>query len=501
MVSCKSTFLSLNSTFLPFWLLGLFNNGSYVILLACAKSISDGGTALVFLALVVPGLTMKLSAPYWFDRVGYNKRLMMSTAFMTTSFMIVGFVSAHTYDSGSGTKTKWQLFGVAFASLQCSLGEASLLALAGKYDSCALKSNEAQNDGNKKSGNITAYSSGTGLAGVFGFAWKVILNDWFKLSFSATVVLANVLPVSYWSTYWFYFREELQEKMVMDLREEEDYVLQEGYDEDGEIPVAISETSSLKGRMNGIDDEDGVEMYQNITKERVGEDFVEDDNIDGGTSLEDNPTEQTGAVRHINDNSIPSSSQSYIQSLSTTERLRLVLSLWPYMIPLFTVYAAEYALQAGTWTAIGFPVDEKESRDQFYAYSNWLYQAGVFVSRTSGAFFTAPMWVLWLMPFLQCVNLIFFYAVATTHFWYNYTLLIPCFYVGLLGGAVYVNGFTRINLDLPVETREFALSSASVADTFGIVFADSVSLFIQSCLYQANSIDGAAVQCPVGGKN
>mmetsp|Transcript_27008 Transcript_27008/g.40361 ORF Transcript_27008/g.40361 Transcript_27008/m.40361 type:complete len:112 (+) Transcript_27008:1663-1998(+) len=111
------------------------------------------------------------------------------------------------------------------------------------------------------------------------------------------------------------------------------------------------------------------------------------------------------------------------------------------------------------------------------------------------------MWALWLMPFLQCVNVIFFYAVATTHFWYNYTLLIPCFYVGLLGGAVYVNGFTRINLDLPVETREFALGSASVADTFGIVFADAVSLFIQSCLYQANSIDGAAVQCPVGGKN
>lgn len=121
------------------------------------------------------------------------------------------------------------------------------------------------------------------------------------------------------------------------------------------------------------------------------------------------------------------------------------------------------------------------------------------MSRSSGAFFTAPMWMLWLMPFLQIINLIVFYCVAAYRyqFWYSNVLLIGCFYVGLLGGAVYVHGYSRINKDLPVSVREFALSSASVADGFGIVLADISGLFIQSCLYDSNGISGAAVSCPL----
>jgi battenin len=107
------------------------------------------------------------------------------------------------------------------------------------------------------------------------------------------------------------------------------------------------------------------------------------------------------------------------------------------------------------------------------------------------------MWMLWLMPFLQIVNLIVFYLVAMYHFWYGNVLLIGCFYVGLLGGGVYVHGYSRINKDLPVSVREFALSSASVADGLGIVMADIGGLFIQSCLYNVNGLDGAPVSCPL----
>ena len=70
--------------------------------------------------------------------------------------------------------------------------------------------------------------------------------------------------------------------------------------------------------------------------------------------------------------------------------------------------------------------------------------------------------------------------------------------MGLLGGGVYVNGYLRINEDLPKSIREFALSTVSVADTFGVICADVVGLFIQSCLYQKNALDGAVVQCPLG---
>ena len=33
------------------------------------------------------------------------------------------------------------------------------------------------------------------------------------------------------------------------------------------------------------------------------------------------------------------------------DRLRLTLGLYPYTLPLFTVYAAEYCMQSGTWCA------------------------------------------------------------------------------------------------------------------------------------------------------
>ena len=68
---------------------------------------------------------------------------------------------------------------------------------------------------------------------------------------------------------------------------------------------------------------------------------------------------------------------------------------------------------------------------------------------------------------------------------------------GLLGGGVYVSGYCRVNSDLPRSMREFALATVSVADTFGIVVADISGLFLQSCLYQRNAIEGAVVQCPL----
>ena len=39
------------------------------------------------------------------------------------------------------------------------------------------------------------------------------------------------------------------------------------------------------------------------------------------------------------------------------------LALWPYMVPLFVVYTAEYAMQSGTWAAMGIPsVQSAEDR-------------------------------------------------------------------------------------------------------------------------------------------
>ena len=57
------------------------------------------------------------------------------------------------------------------------------------------------------------------------------------------------------------------------------------------------------------------------------------------------------------------------------------------MVPLFLVYAAEYAMQSGVWSSIGFPIADAAARHRFYVAANWMYQAGVFLSRSSGMLF------------------------------------------------------------------------------------------------------------------
>ena len=219
-----------------------------------------------------------------------------------------------------------------------------------------------------------------------------------------------------------------------------------------------------------------------------------------------------------------SSSSSLASSpapMSCMSRFFFARTLWPYMIPLFLVYFAEYAMQSGTWAgepmqhdgmhhvwrmkylppsplplAIGFPVTDENARKAFYQQANWVYQGGVFVSRSSGRFWRAGIAALWAMPVVQCFMLVFFYLVATYQIMYDAAfLLVLCFFVGLLGGAVYVNAFNIISREVEEGKVELALATASVADSMGIMLSDVTGLFLQACIYEKYGITGASVQC------
>eukprot|EP00980_Cylindrotheca_fusiformis_P021207 scaffold8150_cov118-Cylindrotheca_fusiformis.AAC.16 len=420
-----------------FWLLGLLNNSSYVIMIACAKNISEGGIGMVFLANVGPSLLVKLTAPYWFDHVSYQRRMMLATLAMVSSF---SFVATNSSERRHGKFTlAWSLLGVALGSLQSGLGEASLLALAGKCD--------GESSGDSKGQCLTCFSSGTGMAGVFGFFWKWLWTDLLGFQVSTMLWLAMVLPAGYWTT----FRHVMVvEAKISPVTTYSTVVVEETAQQESQVPsIALS-----------------LDMA-----------------VDTAPPNEPEPD-------------LP------VSELSGYKRFCLVLQLWPYIVPLFTVYAAEYALQSGTWTAIGFPVDDKASRDRFYEFSNWMYQAGVFLSRSSGTLWTAPLWILWVMPGLQSVNVVIFYNVAShadsSALHSPGILYFGAFFAGLLGGSCYINAYKRICRDLPLSRQEFALSSTSVGESLGIVVADVLGLFIQSCLYKTNGIGGAVVQCPTG---
>eukprot|EP00299_Pterocystis_sp_00344_P008314 c3099_g1_i1.p1 GENE.c3099_g1_i1~~c3099_g1_i1.p1 ORF type:complete len:426 (-),score=66.65 c3099_g1_i1:23-1276(-) len=402
----RFAFTPVNRNLLAFWLLGLMNNASYVIMNAGATEIASGATGLVYLANIVPSFIIKVSAPYWFHLAPYKFRILASSFLMSASFLTVAF----------GKSLEVQLLGVCFAAAQSGLGEATLLALATQYT-------------NSKS-MLTAWSSGTGMAGVFGYLWTLAFHLWMGLEFKIALLVANILTVSFAAAFFLLLIPPIS-PLLMSSQE--------------------LDTTSLLSEVHMQGESQG--QSQRYSSEKP-------------------------------------------VALSTIARVKIVLSLWPYTIPLFLVYASEYMLQAGVWSAIGFPVHSKKARDKFYSYSNFLYQAGVFVSRSSGTIWNPSLLVLWIMPLCQCGLLVFFYVDAVEHFWYDESLLALCVVVGFFGGAVYVNAFKFVSVSVPEgPMREVAMSGASVADTLGIATADGMSLLIQACLYKANHISGAKVSC------
>lgn len=124
--------------------------------------------------------------------------------------------------------------------------------------------------------------------------------------------------------------------------------------------------------------------------------------------------------------------------------------------------------------------------------------AGVCVSRSSGLLYQANRLVLWIMPGMQCLLLVFFSIDAVTHAWYGWSLLLLCFLAGLLGGAVYVNSFTLLTKEVDPALKEFSLSAACVADSLGIACADATAIVIQGCLFRWQNLSGAAYSCGDG---
>ena len=94
---------------------------------------------------------------------------------------------------------------------------------------------------------------------------------------------------------------------------------------------------------------------------------------------------------------------------------------------------------------------------------------------------------MYLMGILQFVNLAFCILqsmyMLIPNIWVVFLLIL---YEGLLGGAAYVNTFMKVSDEVGNEDREFALGCVGVSDSFGIVLAAIISLWLEPklCGYQ-----------------
>uniref|UniRef100_A0A8C2W0E1 Battenin n=1 Tax=Chinchilla lanigera TaxID=34839 RepID=A0A8C2W0E1_CHILA len=131
-----------------FWILGLCNNFSYVVMLSAAHDIlrheraSGNQSHAVLLADILPTLVIKLLAPLGLHLLPYSPRVLISGVCSAGSFVLVAF--SHSV----GTS----LCGVVLASISSGLGEVTFLALTAFYPRAV----------------ISWWSSGTGGAGLLG---------------------------------------------------------------------------------------------------------------------------------------------------------------------------------------------------------------------------------------------------------------------------------------------------------------------------------------------
>ena len=411
----------LTREFLAFWLAGVLNNATYVVMNAGAKQISPQAVGYVYVCNVLPSFLAQVSGPYWYHYIPYANRMKIVAYCMSLSFLLVVFGQIYGI-------LYLQFIGIAITSFQSGFGEASFLSFSAFFPDSRLV--------------LTGWSSGTGMAGIVGYAWVSILMYQFQLDFYWVLLLGQIFPVLY----------------VLDVL----------------CVLPWPEISRETKKMGLVGESEGGAYFNS----------EQDASADSSSS----PLIQTDEEGVEDNGSFPADRSHAAVTMTGKERLNAAFRLWKYMIPLFLVYFAEYITQSGTWAAIGFPVTDKDARNKFYEYANFAYQIGVFVSRSSGLVCKANLKVMWVMPFVQVALMSFFISDAYAQYWYDWSLLAPAFCVGLIGGAVYIGVFALIAEEVKPELKEFSMGVAIIANTIGILASNVCGLYVQKFLYEYHNL-------------
>jgi battenin len=408
----------------------LINNVSYVIILSAALDLVGPAVpkGVVLLADVLPSFLTKLVAPYFIHQIPYAVRINVMCALSAAGMFLIALTPSVLEEGGS---IAVKLFGVALASLSSGAGELSLLGLTHYYGPWAL----------------AAWGSGTGGAGLVGAGLYVLLTTTIGMSVRSSLLTCACLPFIMPLAFFL--------------------ILPHG-------PLRRASASST---------------YNPIPRISIdGEEQNEDEDIrsfPATTAAETLLTPSSEADRSSRLGT-PDSRPSFSRHLRRTRALFI-----PYMLPLLLVYVAEYTINQGVSPTLLFPLPTTPftAYRSFYPVYAFLYQLGVFISRSSSPFLRLHS--LYLPSLLQCLNLLILLVHAIYYFipsvWIVFAII---FWEGLLGGAVYVNTFAEIMETVPRDEREFSLGATSVSDSAGICIASLIGMAIEGRLCDANVARG-----------
>mmetsp|Transcript_18815 Transcript_18815/g.21016 ORF Transcript_18815/g.21016 Transcript_18815/m.21016 type:complete len:263 (+) Transcript_18815:585-1373(+) len=167
-----------------------------------------------------------------------------------------------------------------------------------------------------------------------------------------------------------------------------------------------------------------------------------------------------------------------------------------FMSNLAIVYFLEYSITIGFADAISNRLTDHATKtegwneDSFfikeaYVIFSFCYQFGVLLSRSSLDIIKIKR--IEIITTLQLINFIFFFLNAHFFFLKNYyVMFVWMIFVGLMGGAAYVNVmYLIINSDKVKKTeKELAVITTCIFNDFGILSATILSLILSNTLFK-----------------
>lgn len=220
-------------------------------------------------------------------------------------------------------------------------------------------------------------------------------------------------------------------------------------------------------------------------KERLDEDSQVTTN--GYTAL-NNDEDELNVSKHLK-----------TSSLTFRDKLRLARPLFlPFMLPLFTVYFAEYTINTGIAPTLLYSVPTPDhhgvfshiikSLKDYYPFYQLTYQIFVFFSRSSIAILRFPPMPKSLISLPSLIQVFIFSIIllesshqilsnlVTSEF--IYTVIFALISLeGICGGLAYVSAFYWLSLE--DDHKEFKIGCVGFADTIGILCASLFSSWLE----------------------
>lgn len=177
------------------------------------------------------------------------------------------------------------------------------------------------------------------------------------------------------------------------------------------------------------------------------------------------------------------------QESSLARILRCTKVVWWVSLQLAAVYFFEYVASTGAADRaekIGKKANNEWVARNAYAILAFCYQFGVLISRSSLYFIQLKRFEI--LTSLQGINFLLWLAQDYWHFMNIWVQFGAMLYVGLLGGAAYVNVFYQLLNDESIQEndRELCVNIAAIAINVGITLSSVFTLIMDETIFKEN---------------